>query len=62
LKKFGTDWIIREDEMHDIAQALDKSPHKPFCPNKNLKYLRKADKMELKAGKIIEWKKSNKRT
>jgi hypothetical protein len=62
VKKLGLDWIVREDEMHDLAEALDKSPHLLFFPQTNLKYLRRADKMELKAGRIIEWKNSNKRT
>ncbi len=62
LRKLGTNWITREDEMHDLAEALDSSPHVDFTSKENLKYLRFADKMELKAGRIIEWKKSDKRT
>lgn len=62
LRKLGTDWIIREDEMHDLAETLDNSPHEDFTLKQNIKHLRYADPMELKAGKIIEWKKSDKRT
>lgn len=62
LKQFGISWITREDEMFDIAESLDNSPHIDFTSKKNLKFLRKADKMELKAGRIIEWEQSDKRT
>lgn len=62
IRKLGTNWITREDEMHDIADTLDTSPHINFTTKENLRHLRFADKMELKAGRIIEWKKSDKRT
>jgi len=62
LNKFETSWITREDEMFDIADALDESPHVNFFPKQNQKHLRHADKMELKAGNIIEWKKTDKGT
>lgn len=62
LFALGTDWITREDEMFDIADKLDTSPHESFTSKKNLKYLRFADQMELKAGRIIEWKKTDKGT
>jgi hypothetical protein len=61
-KNFGTNWITREDEMFDIAEALDNAPHEKFYPNKNKKFLRKADCMELKAGNLLEWKESDERT
>lgn len=62
LFALGTDWITREDEMFDVADKLDTSPHESFTSKKNLKHLRFADKMELKAGRIIEWKKTDKGT
>ncbi len=61
-KKYGTTWITRMDEMFDVANDLDTSPHIMFTCKANLKHLRSADKMELKAGNILEWKKTNKRT
>jgi len=57
LKRFGNEWVTAEEELFDLAAVVDKSPHLPFYPKKNKKYLRKADKMERKAGKIVEWKK-----
>jgi hypothetical protein len=62
LKKFGTEWITSEEELFEIAEKLDSSPHRYFVPKNQRKFLRKADKMELKAGKIIEWNKTSPRT
>lgn len=66
FKHFKNEWIVTDREMHDLAESLDKSPHYKIFPTrksqKNIKNLRRADKMELKAGRIIEWKKTNPRT
>jgi len=51
LKKYGTMWITSEENLWDIGGDLDDSPHYSVVP-KNLK-LRKADKIEIKVGKII---------
>lgn len=62
LKKLGTDWITDKEDLDYIAEALDDSPHEKIYPDKNIKYIRKADKMEKRGAKIVEWKKSNART
>jgi len=56
-KKFKTDWIYREDDLDEIALALDKSPHINFVPKKNLKFIRKVGKTEIKGALVTEWKK-----
>ncbi len=62
LKNFGTRWITAEEELFDIMEAIDDAPHFQICPKKNTKFIRSADKMEKKAGGLIEWKKTNPRT
>ncbi|MES2436781.1 MAG: hypothetical protein V4519_02115 [Patescibacteria group bacterium] len=57
LKKFGTEWITTEVELFDLAAHIDKSPHVPFYPKINKKFIRRADALELKAGTIVEWEK-----
>lgn len=57
LKRFGRKWITSEQELFDLAAVVDKSPHVPFYPRQQKKFLRKADAMEREAGKIVEWKK-----
>ncbi len=56
LRRFGTDWITAEEELWHFDKALDALPHSPIVPKQNLKYVRLADRMERKAGAIIEWK------
>lgn len=56
LKRFGTGWITAEEDLWFIDKALDSLPHYPLVPVKNKKYIRKADAMELKAGRIEEWR------
>lgn len=62
LKRLGTNWITAEEDLYDVVEKLDRAPHRLICPKKNLKFLRKADRMELKAGRLIEWKKIDPRT
>jgi hypothetical protein len=62
LKKLGHDWITSKDDLDYIVDALDKTPHEKIYPMENFKYIRRADKIECLANKIIEWKKSDPRT
>jgi len=56
LKKFGKVWMNSEEDLDDIALALDKSKHFNFYPEKLKKYIRKVSKIERRAGGIEEWK------
>ena len=62
MRKFGTDWITSEKDLWHIADALSERKHYFLVPKGNWRYVRKADKMELKAGKLIEWPSSDPRT
>jgi hypothetical protein len=53
LSKFGTKWITGDPSF--IADRLDKSPHIKILTDKQIKNLRKAEKIEIKAGEITEW-------
>lgn len=61
MQKFGTDWITSEKDLWHIADALSELKHYFLVPKGNWRYVRKADFMELKAGKLIEWQKSDPR-
>jgi len=56
LKKFGTKWMTVEEDLWFLDTALNSLPHYPLVPAKNRKFIRGADVMELKAGRLIEWK------
>ena len=62
LRKYGKKWVTAEEELFDIVNDIDDAPHTQIIPKKNKKLLRRADKMERQAGKMIEWKKTHPRT
>lgn len=62
LSKLGPDWVTAEEDLVDIINALEDAPHRRLVPKKNARLLRPADKMELKAGRLIEWPPTNPRT
>jgi hypothetical protein len=55
LAAYGLSWVVAEEDLWGIAEALDDTPHEPFVP-KGVK-LRDADKVERRAGKVTEWQK-----
>lgn len=57
LNQFDDAWITADFDLWDIAEHLNKTKHYPVASLLTLKNLRKADKMEILAGKITEWKK-----
>ena len=62
LERFPTDWITAEKDLWNIAEALSVLPHYDLVPKGNRRYVRKADRMERRAGSFVEWSKSNPRT
>ena len=62
LSKYKVDqWVTAEEELFDLVQALDVSPHFPLVPKKNTKLLRKATKFEIDTVEAAEWHASGKR-
>lgn len=58
LNIFESDWMMQEGDIWGIDQELDKIRHYDIIPKAYIKKLRKADKIEIKAGKIVEYKKN----
>lgn len=57
LSRFGTSWITTQKDLSLLANKLDRSPHTKILSSKQIKNLRKAEEVEIKAGKIVEYKK-----
>ncbi len=57
-KKFGEGWITKEEDLDEIAEAFDASPHIDFVPKENRKLVRKAGKTEIKGASVTEWQKN----
>ncbi len=58
LKKYGESWVTSTENLNALVEKIDNLKHTEIFPKENLKYIRKADKMEIKAGKLTEWQKS----
>jgi hypothetical protein len=56
LKKFGYAWVTSEENLWDLGDALDDSPHIQVLTPAIIHSLRKADAIEIKAGKLLEEK------
>ena len=55
LNIFGKDWMLSDKDLWYIDKALDKVKHYNILTPKTQRNLRKADKVEIKAGKITEY-------
>ena len=57
LNTLSRDWITSTKNLWSIDKKLDKIKHYDIVPKSYIKKLRKADKVEIKAGEITEFKK-----
>lgn len=56
LKRFDhLDWMTTEEEIFYIPEYLADVKHSPILNRKQIMYLQKADRMEDKVGKMLEW-------
>jgi len=60
LNVFEKNWVLEEKDLWKIDNKLDKIKHYDIAPKEVFKKLRKADKIEIKIGKIVEYAKMNK--
>jgi hypothetical protein len=56
LRGYDGDWITGEDDLWDLERAIDRSPHTPLLTRAQIARLRRADAIEIRAGKLIEWR------
>ncbi len=57
LRKLAKDWVTSEKSLLYIGDALDESKHFKLLTGKQLRTLRKADNIQIKAGLITKHKK-----
>lgn len=62
LARFGSDWVIAENDLFELVDMLDASPHYPLVPKKNKPLLRPADALERRIGTLVEWPHHHPRT
>lgn len=57
LLRYGTGWLTSTEDLWHVAADLDGSRHFRIVGGDIKKRLRRADKIEIDAGKLVEWKK-----
>lgn len=62
LKKFGTSWVTRMDDLWEITETIYDMPHIDIIPKGSEKYIRDARPLEREAASIMQWQKNDKRT
>jgi hypothetical protein len=55
-KRFGTSWLTSDNDLWHIAEALDASRHRLIVNPAQRRGLRRADPVEIAAGKLITFK------
>jgi len=55
LRRWDGDWIATESDLWDLERAIDQSPHRQLLNRSQIAGLRKADEIEIRAGKLVEW-------
>ncbi|MBI3702436.1 MAG: hypothetical protein HY244_00960 [Rhizobiales bacterium] len=62
LTRFAPErWVIAEDELHWLMDALDASPHVPVAPPSAMRKRRRSSRVELLAQEALEWPDPRKR-
>jgi hypothetical protein len=54
--RFGGSWLTDPGSLYRLVLALDRSPHTDILGARGARVLRRADPVEIEAGKIVEWK------
>ncbi|HVW82569.1 MAG TPA: hypothetical protein VHC68_01320 [Candidatus Paceibacterota bacterium] len=62
LDRVKLDWLAGAEDLWELDDLLNALPHYRLLPGKERAYLRRADAMELKAGRLEEWPKRDPRT
>ena len=55
LRAWKDDWITAEHDLWALERAIDRSPHRPLVDRRQIAGLRRADPIEIRAGKLVEW-------
>ena len=61
LSKVDPAWVTDEEELWDLAIALDESPHVKILSKKQIQKLRKLSEIERRSSEMTEWAKPKKK-
>jgi hypothetical protein len=55
MRTWREDWIVADYDLWQLQNAIDDSPHYPLINRSQISGLRRADQIEIRAGKLNEW-------
>ena len=56
LRRYPHDWTITDEPLWDLESRIDRSRHFNLLDRAQIAGLRRADDIEIRAGKLIEWR------
>ena len=56
LSRYPHDWIVTEEPLWDLERRIDRARHVKLLNRRQIAGLRRADKIEIQAGKLVEWR------
>jgi hypothetical protein len=56
LRTYPMEWITTEEPLWDLGWEIDQSPHVKLLNRRQIAGLRRADGIEVRAGKLVEWR------
>ncbi|MCK9344879.1 MAG: hypothetical protein M0P64_01985 [Candidatus Pacebacteria bacterium] len=59
LRRFGTNWVVAENDLWELGNAIYTMDHIPVVPKGNERYIRNAHPLEREAASIKEWEVKN---
>lgn len=62
MRQFGVGWLTALEDVWFVSDALAERKHYFLVPKGNWRHVRRADAMELAAGRLVEWQESDPRT
>jgi hypothetical protein len=55
LTMWKRNWATAEEDLWELEKAIDRSPHHKLLSRSQIAGLRRADAIEIEAGKLTEW-------
>jgi hypothetical protein len=55
MRTWKEDWITARYDLWQLQNAIDDSPHYPLITRRQIATLRRANEIEIRAGKLNEW-------
>jgi hypothetical protein len=56
LRRYAHDWIFTEEPLWDLDMKIEHSKHFKLLDRRQVATLRRADDIEIRAGRLIEWR------